>query len=218
MMVVIIGAAWILKFWVCNSPRILTKVKKLVLAAICSIGFAVSPFPQCYCSCSTRTTSLHHRSYTKQLENIYCIVMTSNIPVISCYNNIQINNSYLMFLSCYQKYNKIPAKELKECDWFRVCPRTRPFMCSRSAISPRIKNIQCICVYISPMMMGCRCVARWTTTMFRRWTFAASLSAMSGISSPSLSRSEETNSRSVSCLCVFSFCENIVPETKHMLM
>jgi len=45
-------------------------------------------------------------SYMKHLENTQLTITVSNGPIISCYDNIQINNSFLTSLSINQK-NKI---------------------------------------------------------------------------------------------------------------
>jgi len=50
------------------------------------------------CGLYTYSTNLYAtvQGYTRQLENLHFIVMASSELVISCYDNIQINCSFLM--------------------------------------------------------------------------------------------------------------------------
>jgi len=77
--------------------------------------------------------------------------------VISCYDNSQINFSFLTFLNSYQKN---PVKEI-EGICIRVSPPPQLFVCNRSAVSTRINNILRICVRTPQSAHRCQ----WSRSM-----------------------------------------------------
>ena len=115
-------------------------------------------------------------------------VFSGRLSILICFKFLALIFPFLLFPF---------GGTLKHTLCLYVCSTLNYYDVQKAGISCKSLCDQCI-----KLRAGvCVSVVRWTTTTFRRWTFAASRSVISGTSLPSLPPSDERNWRCVCALC-----------------